>query len=448
MKKVTIIAEGSYPQKLGGVSIWTHNLVSNLLDFEFNCISLTNGEKIIRYKSKNLKEIFWIDIGKPEKNIDFVDHEITKILTYKMLNGEELNIKDLKNLNRFCISSPEYFNVLLDIYIKDKLDIAFSHYFWSISNYFIIVSQIARNINKMLNKLFNNTDILFSLNVGFCGILGCSLKYKLDKPLIVSEHGIILEEIKNLLNNSKIKKEVHKYIINIYKSMMLTTYKHCDLVTSISDFHKEHSIRNGCNPNKIKVIYTGIDTKKFVPPDKKDYSKIIVGNVSRIDSIKGTKEYVEIANYIVKRLKNIEFWHIGPIEDIKYAKEVFNLNKKYGYPVKFLGPTNDPLKFYQRIHLYLNTSLSEGLPLSVLEAQSCGVPAICSNVGACKYICYIYYNMKQDKEKYLEDLLNIFKGFTPEKIKKASKDVRKMVVEKYDIRKMVEEYRKVFKEFS
>ncbi|WP_456416823.1 GT4 family glycosyltransferase PelF [Methanocaldococcus sp.] len=447
MKKVTIIAEGSYPQKLGGVSVWTHNLVSNLLDFEFNCISLTYKEKIIKYKSKNLKEIFWIDISRPENN-NFVNHKVTKILTYKVLNGKKLNIKDLKNLNRFCIFSPEYFNVLVDIYKKDMLNVPFNHYFWAISNYFIILTHIAKKMNIILDKLFRNTDLLFSLNVGFCGLLGCSLKYKLNKPLIVSEHGIILKEITYILKNSEINKEVHKYIKNIYKAMMLTTYEHCNLLTPISDYHKEHAIKNGCNPNKIKVIYTGIDTKKFVPPKRKDYSKIIVGNVSRIDPIKGIKEYVEIANYITKRLKNIEFWHVGPIESEEYAKEVFNLNKKYGYPVKFLGISNEPLKFYQKIHLYLSTSLSEGLPLSILEAQSCGVPAICSNVGACKYICYIYYNKEKDIEKGLENLLHIFKRFTPEKIKIVSKKVRKIVVEKFDLTKMVEEYRKVFIKLS
>jgi glycosyltransferase involved in cell wall biosynthesis len=226
--------------------------------------------------------------------------------------------------------------------------------------------------------------------------------------------------------------------------MMSTTYEHCDLITSISDFHKEHSIKNGCDPNKIKVIYTGIDTEKFVPPEKRDCSKIIVGNVSRIDPIKGTKEYVEIANYIVKRLKNIEFWHIGPVDDKEYAKKVFNLNKKYGCPVKFLGKTNNPLKYYQKMHLYLNTSLSEGLPLSVLEAQSCGVPAICSNVGSCKYVCYIYYNREKNKDKGFENLLKILESFTPKKIDEASKEVRKMVVNRFDIRKMVEEYKQIF----
>jgi glycosyltransferase involved in cell wall biosynthesis len=444
MKRVLILAEGSYPQKLGGVSIWTHNLVSRLENFKFDCISLTSKEKKIKYKSKNLEKVYWVDISKPKKNIRYVDHEITEKITIKLLNGYVLNEKDLINFNKFCIFSPKYFDVLVNLYKSKNIDVDFDHFFWAITNYFVIISQIAFNLNK-INILKPKYDLIFALNVGFCGLLGCILKLKYDFPLVISEHGIILKEIKNLLKESEIKKEVHPYIINIYRSMMLTTYKFCDLIVSISDFHKENSVKNGCDPNKIKVVYTGIDVEKFKPPENKDYSKIIIGNVSRIDPIKGTKEFVEIANYVTKKLKNVEFWHIGPIDDKEYSKKVFELNKKYGFPVIFKGKTDNPEEYYKKIHIYLNTSLSEGLPLAILEAQASGVPAICSNVGACKYVCYKYYNKFEDKEKGLEEVYkHISELCDVEKLKKVSNEVRKIVEKNFNINKMVKEYEHIF----
>ena len=46
-----------------------------------------------------------------------------------------------------------------------------------------------------------------------------------------------------------------------------------------------------------------------------------------------------------------------------------------------IGKVNDPLHYYQAADFLISSSLAEGLPNTVLEAMSCGLPCILSNIG-------------------------------------------------------------------
>lgn len=52
--------------------------------------------------------------------------------------------------------------------------------------------------------------------------------------------------------------------------------------------------------------------------------------------------------------------------------------------VFFLGFTDDMVSFYQALDLYCLPSRNEGFPLSTLEAQSCNVRCVATDVGGVK----------------------------------------------------------------
>jgi glycosyltransferase involved in cell wall biosynthesis len=49
--------------------------------------------------------------------------------------------------------------------------------------------------------------------------------------------------------------------------------------------------------------------------------------------------------------------------------------------VNFLGRMNDVTSVLKRADIYVQPSLNEGLPNSLLEAMSCGLPVVVTNVG-------------------------------------------------------------------
>lgn len=80
----------------------------------------------------------------------------------------------------------------------------------------------------------------------------------------------------------------------------------------------------------------------------------------------------------------IEFYHIGdgPLKDaLEQEAETLGIRDK----VRFVGrlATDKVLAFYQEhpLDVFLNVSESEGVPVSIMEAFSVGIPALATNVG-------------------------------------------------------------------
>lgn len=93
---------------------------------------------------------------------------------------------------------------------------------------------------------------------------------------------------------------------------------------------------------------------------------------------------------IVKSEKEIEWLHFGDgilkneLEEIALN----NLKSSDGKTYSFMGyyPNEELLKYYNsnKVDLFINTSSTEGVPVSIMEAQSYGIPVIATDTGGVK----------------------------------------------------------------
>ncbi|MHB8481168.1 MAG: glycosyltransferase family 4 protein [Nitrospiria bacterium] len=153
-------------------------------------------------------------------------------------------------------------------------------------------------------------------------------------------------------------------------------------VAAVSREMKAALVRTfGFNPGKVEVIHNGIN----LPPPVQANDTILgepfhIGTVGRMFPVKDFNLFLDIAAEITRENVKIRFSILGdgPLRDqLKArAKELMILEQ-----VEFLSPRTDPFPYFRSLDLYLNTSLHEGIPLSVLEAMACGKPVVAPHVG-------------------------------------------------------------------
>ena len=103
--------------------------------------------------------------------------------------------------------------------------------------------------------------------------------------------------------------------------------------------------------------------------------KFVVGNVGRFSQQKNQGYLVEIFASIQKKQKNSVLWLVG---DGELRPQLEEKVKELGLisSVKFFGMVDNTKELYQAMDVLVMPSLFEGLPMTGVEAQACGLPCV------------------------------------------------------------------------
>ena len=134
------------------------------------------------------------------------------------------------------------------------------------------------------------------------------------------------------------------------------------------------------------VSYLGVNRPDFDITKAKRSNKYVIVSCSNMIPLKRI-DLIIYALASVKCAREIEWFHFGDgilrtgLEEIA-GKTLGSLK---GITYRFMGyyPNDDLLRFYSanRVDLFINASSTEGVPVSIMEAQSFGIPVIATDVG-------------------------------------------------------------------
>ena len=147
------------------------------------------------------------------------------------------------------------------------------------------------------------------------------------------------------------------------------------LFGDVSTLNNFHIVRNAIDLEKYRYDASIRETvRKEYGADAKQRILIIVGNLVKVKN----HTFLIDAFYRAKvRDKNLRLWIVGSgmLEEqlMKQAADLGIENE-----VVFFGQRNDVNRLLQAADMYVCTSLSEGLSISVVEAQASGIPVLAS----------------------------------------------------------------------
>ena len=245
-----------------------------------------------------------------------------------------------------------------------------------------------KNLKKFVK--FNSIDIIHAHGKG-AGVIGRLIKIYTNTPLIYTFHGIHLK-CHNWLNI--LIYIIYEFIFGWVDSQKILVSKSEEKYAKSSYIFlgKRYKIINNGVPNMPKKANKEFG-KMFDKSSKK--SKLDVITICRFVNQKNIKDIINIA----LRLPKINFSIIG---DGPLWEEINSIILKRKVKNVFLeGRKKNVFKYLYKSDIYLSTSLYEGLPISILEAMSVGLPIVASDViGNCDTI-------EDGKSGFLYDLNDI-----------------------------------------
>jgi glycosyltransferase involved in cell wall biosynthesis len=133
------------------------------------------------------------------------------------------------------------------------------------------------------------------------------------------------------------------------------------------------------------IIPNGIDTQKFLPGCQRmarqqlglPRSATLVGCSGRLEWEKGHRYLIEALAMMPASVHLAIAGQGSRLGDLTQQVKQLGLERR----VHFLGSVDDMPLFYQSLDLFCQPSLKEGMPLSPLEAQACGVPTVVTATG-------------------------------------------------------------------
>lgn len=170
-----------------------------------------------------------------------------------------------------------------------------------------------------------------------------------------------------------------------FKSLKEEVLENIDCVYSCS-LDGEEYLKELYMKKNIKTSYLG--TINFENFKLKEKSLKIV-SCSNLISLKRVELIIAALEEVEKKYKNLTWIHFGSGKQEKNLKELSeNKLKDIKYEFKGHISNKELLEYYKNndILFFIHLSSSEGLPVSMMEVQSYGVPIIATNVGGVKEI--------------------------------------------------------------
>ena len=417
---VMLIAEGTYPYVRGGVSSWIHQLMLGLEQFSFGIIFIGSKKEDygdIQYEfPANLKHIeihYLFDkkkyIPKKTEGDKKAFQEIRNF--YQNLNSTDFNLpKEMKNINFFTKSitmkdflySKESWKFMSEVYEKNCPDIPFIDYFWTLRNIHAPIWKIADIVKKM-----PKAKLIHSPSTGYAGFLSFLASNDKNIPFILTEHGIYTRERKIDLLSAKwisyhapalLEEQpqemnyIKKMWVSFFEKIGHLSYSQAKFVISLYPGARDIQVSYGADKDKTLIIPNGVNMERFNALVQKRESEIpkIITLIGRVVSIKDIKTFIRSIAIVKKSIPDIKGWIVGATDEEKeYADECYELVKSFGLQenISFLGFQNID-DILPKSGLLTLTSISEGMPLVILEGFAAGVPCIATNVGSCSDLIY------------------------------------------------------------
>lgn len=422
---VMLLLEGTFPYVSGGVSSWVNQMIRAFPDIRFGIVFIGSrrqdyGEMAYALPDNvvHLETHFLYDFPPPpmvngsagdprafEKSDAL--HEMLREPGKEQEAGELIRelmpaLREGGALSEDAfLYSRRAWQTITEQYRQFCTDPSFTDYFWTVRIMHKPLWQLVRIADSLIPAKMYHT-----VSTGYAGFLGAMLRYRTGRPLLVSEHGIYTKERKIDLfqsqwirdNRNIFERDISQISyfrelwVRFFETLGRVCYDAGDEIVALYEGNRRRQVADGALEARTRNIPNGINLPRLsalrtqrapgVPP--------VLCLIGRVVPIKDIKTFIRAMLTVVREYPDAEGWIAGPEdEDPEYAQECRSLAESLGLgkKVKFLGFQKID-ELLPKVGVLILSSISEALPLVVLEGFAAGVPCVTTDVGSCRELIF------------------------------------------------------------
>lgn len=419
---IMLLLEGTFPYVSGGVSNWVNQIILAFPEYRFGAVFIgsTRGDygevkydlpqNLVHLECHYLHDELAMPAIRPMAGNNSAFETVRRIHEW-FLHPDPITIDDALKTPDFYLDSNsgasfEQFlyskmswEMICDLYQERCSDPSFVDYFWTVRNMHTPIWLLAAIAKQLIPA-----RMYHSVSTGYAGFLGALLHHNSGRPLLLSEHGIYtkerridifssdwIQDNRNALQKDPTEVSYYRDLwIRFFESIGRFCYGAAANIVSLYEEAREREINDGALRERTMVVPNGINISRFATlrGQRPDSPPQVLTLLGRVVPIKDIKTFIRALRLVANHLPEVQGWIIGPEnENPEYAEECRALAESLHIAsnVSFMG-FRDPIEILPDTGVMVLSSVSEGLPLVILEAFAAGIPVVATDVGACRQL--------------------------------------------------------------
>jgi glycosyltransferase involved in cell wall biosynthesis len=235
-------------------------------------------------------------------------------------------------------------------------------------------------------------------------------------------------------------------------------YRLFDRVITISRAISLVLLDAGIPKEKIVCVHSAADRRLFRPECDRQWFDVafgtqpgdkVIGVLAQFIERKGHRYLIEALPSIMERHPEVRviFFGRGPMQD---SLETLVRDRQLENTIQFAGFREDIARVLPCLSMLVHPATAEGLGVALLQAASCGIPVVASNVGGVPEIIIDQETgllvPPEDSNALRDAIISLLEN--PARAKKLGQAARQLVDEEFSIGKMAAGNLKVYRELA
>lgn len=398
--RVLMTTEGTYPYSPGGVTTWCKFLVAGLSDFRWQVLPITTGGRTKPSCPEWVEVLPSIEIWsgppkgwRPPHAASARGRASLPAELASAVLGWNGDTRALVDALVWCRSHPhrirgifrarrgwESFLTALETVLAERPpgvgeppDLSLSH----VAMLYHAMYWIARTAAVKTPA----ADVLLVTAAGWSGIPALVHRALHGTPLLLIEHGVFVREA--YLAATKSDPASRFATTRLARGLTRAAYAGADVVNPVQEANSGWEEALGVPPERIHTIFNAManTTEPTKPPG---VGRVV--SLGRLDPLKDIHTLLRVAAEVTRQHPEAEFCHYGPYSwppPGPYGQSCRALHERLGLGprFRFMGFAPDPIGVLRESDVVAMTSISEGFPMSILEAMAAARPVVATWVG-------------------------------------------------------------------